>query len=207
MGRRAGGALIEERGMSGLVHVNRSDISILVAGLAGAWWTFLLRGLAALSFGAAALLWPSQALSTLTIVFGIYAAIDAVAALVTLLVGPGDLRGRWWLALLGLTGAIAALATFVWPEQTATIVIYLIAAWACLSGALQLGGGIMLRREIEGESLLVVSGAISVFFGITLFGISGAGLPMLMWTVALYSIVYGMIMVGVGLMLRMHLQA
>jgi uncharacterized membrane protein HdeD (DUF308 family) len=191
--------------VSGLVPMNRTDVSFIVAGLASGWWTFALRGAAALSFGAVALIWPLQALSTLTVVFGFYAAVDAAAAFVTLLVGQVGARDRWWLALVGLTGAAAALAALIWPEQTAVLVINLIAAWACLSGALQLGGGILLRREIEGELLLIVSGAISFFFGITLFGISGAGLPVLMWTVALYSIVYGMIMVGVGLMLRTHL--
>ena len=182
--------------------VTRSEITSLARSLAQGWWIFAARGLASLAFGAVAVIWPAHALSTITIVFGLYALFDAAAAFVSLLLGQGGRRQRWWLGVIATAGAFAGLAVFVWPDLAALLVVYLIAAWACVSGLLQVAGGIALRREIEGEWLLVMTGTLAALFGAVLFALAGAGLPALASIVGIYSLAYGTAMLAIAVALR-----
>src|SRR3712207_6978576 len=50
--------------------------------LAGNWWALLLRGIAAVLFGLAALFWPGVTLMVLIVFFGAYAMVDGVLAIV-----------------------------------------------------------------------------------------------------------------------------
>lgn len=187
--------------------VSRQDIGSLTGVLASGWWIFLLRGLAALVFGGVAVLWPSLALSTITVAFGLYALVDAAAALGSLLLGQANWKGRWWLGPLALAWVAAGLAAFLWPDLAALALIYAIAGWACVSGVLQLTGAVALRPEMEDEWLLMLSGAISVLFGALLFALSSAGLATLTLLVGLYSIAYGATVLGAAAVLRSKLSA
>ena len=156
-------------------------------------------------FGVAALIWPAQALSTLVIVFAAYALVDGAAAVSSSILGVGGVRLRWWLGVAGLLGIATGVATFVWPDLAARLVIYLIAGWAVALGALQIIGAIMLRREIESEWLLMLGGAVSVFFGGVLFFMPDAGVVDLVWIVAIYALLYGTVLVGLAAMLKGHI--
>src|SRR6516164_6387685 len=85
-----------------------------------------------------------------------------------------ELAENWWLLLLRGIAAIAfgALA-FVWPGLTALVLLMFIASWAIVIGVLQIWGAIRLRREIEGEWLLALSGLLSVAFGVIMFAQPG----------------------------------
>jgi uncharacterized membrane protein HdeD (DUF308 family) len=77
-----------------------------------------------------------------------YAFADGVLALVTAIRHRGQ-NDRWWLLLLeGLVGIAAGVLTLVWPGITAMGLLYLIAAWALLTGALDIAAAIRLRKVI-----------------------------------------------------------
>ena len=59
------------------------------------WWMLLVRGVAGISFGVAALLWPGLGLAALITLFGLYAMIDGVveAGIVKVLGAPKELAG------------------------------------------------------------------------------------------------------------------
>ena len=82
--------------------------------LAGNWWALLLRGIAAVLFALAALFWPGITLFVLIIIFGAYALVDGVFALVAGIRGSGG--RRWVLLAEGVLGVLAGLVTFFWPE-------------------------------------------------------------------------------------------
>src|SRR5215210_2375033 len=155
--------------------------------IAGNWWALLIRGIAAVLFGLAALLWPGLTLYVL-IFFGAYALVDGVLAIVA---GIRGTEGRRWLLLSeGILGVLAGLIAFFYPGITALVLLYVIAFWAILTGVLEVVMAISLRREIENEWLMGLGGALSVLFGMVLAVLPGVGLLSLVWLIGIYAIVF-----------------
>jgi uncharacterized membrane protein HdeD (DUF308 family) len=164
--------------------------------LARNWWLFLLRGIAAVAVGVLSFMWPALSLVTLVILFGAYALADGVFALAAAIVGRGDASVRWWLALVGLLGIAIGIGTFMWPGLTALTLLYFIAGWIIATGLLQIVGAIELRNIIDDEWWLILDGALAVVFGVVLFMMPGAGAVALIWLIASFAIVFGILMIG-----------
>src|SRR2546430_893966 len=104
--------------------------------LARNWWALVLRGFVAVLFGLAAFFWPGITLLSLVFLFGAYALIDGVFAIAAAISGAQH-HTRWGALLVeGIAGILAAAATVVWPGITALALLYLIAAWAIITGVL-----------------------------------------------------------------------
>lgn len=173
----------------------------LVQELARYWWLVLLRGIAAIIFGILAFIWPGITLVTLVLFWGAFALIDGILALAHAFMG-GNMGSRWWLALVGIAGIAAGLLTFIWPGLTALLLLIFIACWAIVLGVCQIMGAIKLRKEIDNEWMLIISGALSVLFGVILLIAPGPGAIGLIWVIAAYAIVFGVLLVGFALRLK-----
>jgi len=165
------------------------------------WWTVALRGLCALLFGLATIAWPGATLTTLVLLFGIFAIADGVLALAALVDAPPTKR-RWVLALHSVVSILAGVLAFVRPEITALAFVYLLAAWAILTGGATILAAIELHKTIDGEWLLGLSGAAAVLFGIGLAVYPQAGLLVLLGLIAAYAIITGVLQIMLGLRLR-----
>ena len=172
--------------------------------LAQNWWMFLLRGIAAIVFGVLAFVWPGITLLTLVFLYGAFALVDGVFSIGAAVMGGKGMGPRWWLALIGLLGIGAGLLTFVWPGITALVLLIFIAVWSILIGVLQIAGAIQLRKEIDNEWFLILSGALSVLVGIFLLAQPGAGALALIWVIGFYAIVVGIIHVALAFRLKKH---
>lgn len=168
------------------------------------WWLFLLRGIAAVAFGLLALLYPGITLVALILFYGAYAIADGVFALAAGTLGGSAIAPRWWLILVGLIGIAVGVVTFMWPALTALVLLFFIAGWAIVTGVFQIVGAIRLRKEIGNEWLLILNGAVSVLFGVVVFVMPGAGALALIWLIALYAILYGILMIAFALRVRNH---
>ncbi len=174
----------------------------MVTQLARNWWVLALRGLAAVIFGILAILWPSITITVLVLFFGAYALVDGIFA-VFAAITHREGHDRWWVLLLeGLVGIAAGILTFFYPAVTALVLLYFIAAWAILTGILEIMAALRLRREIEGEWLLVVSGILSVLFGVVAVIFPGAGALAVIWLIGAYAIVFGLLLITLGLRVR-----
>jgi uncharacterized membrane protein HdeD (DUF308 family) len=162
--------------------------------LAKYWWLILLRGIVAIIFGILAFVWPGITLLTLILFYGAFALADGVLALIHAIMG-GNVGSRWWLALVGIAGIAAGLVTFLMPGLTAFVLLIFIACWAISLGIFQIIGAIRLRKEIDNEWLIGLSGALSVLFGIVLLVAPGAGALGLIWVIGSYAIVFGIMLV------------
>lgn len=169
--------------------------------LARVWWAFLLRGILAIIFGVVVLLVPGIGLIAVLALFAAWSIIGGAAQLF----GAWRQRGQpqWWVGILeGLAGLAAGVIAIVWPAITALALLFVIAAWAIVTGLLQIWMAIRMREQISGELLLIVAGAVSVIFGIVLIINPGAGLLSVLWLVGVFSIVIGATFVLLGLRLR-----
>jgi uncharacterized membrane protein HdeD (DUF308 family) len=166
------------------------------------WWVVLIRGVAGVLFGIATFIAPVVSLAVLVLVFGAYALVDGVLAVVTA-VRRRDVSARWWMLLLeGLVGIAAGIVTLVWPGITALALLYVIAAWALLTGVFEIAAAIRLRKIITGEWLLVLSGIASIGLGILLMIFPGPGaLVMVIW-IGAYAFVFGILLIALSFRLR-----
>lgn len=177
-----------------------APVSRVPPSLARGWWLVLLRGVLGVLFGVAALAWPALTLATLVLLFGAYALVDGVFAVIAAVSPP---RNRFWsLFLQGLIGIGAGIVTFKMPGLTALTLLYVIAAWAVVMGVFQIVAAVRLRREITGEVLLALSGVAAVVFGGLLFVRPGAGALAVLALIATYAIVFGALLIALGLRLR-----
>jgi uncharacterized membrane protein HdeD (DUF308 family) len=174
--------------------------------LAKYWWLILLRGIVAIIFGVLAFAWPGITLLTLILFYGAFALADGVLALGHAIMG-GNVGSRWWLALVGIAGIVAGLVTFFMPGVTALVLLFFIAGWAIALGVFQIIGAIRLRKEIDNEWLIGLSGALSVLFGVVLLVAPGAGILGLIWVIASYAIVFGIMLVMEAFKLKSHYTA
>jgi uncharacterized membrane protein HdeD (DUF308 family) len=167
------------------------------------WRALAVRGGAAVLFGLMALIWPGITVLVLVLLFGAYALVDGVLALYAALAGrPGAEGRRGWLVFEGVAGVLAGIGAVVWPGITALALLYLIAAWALVTGAAEIATAIRLRRDIEGEWLMALSGLLSIVFGVLAFVFPAAGALAVVWLIATYAIFFG----GVVLVLAFRLR-
>src|SRR5215208_3677117 len=166
------------------------------------WWLVVLRGVLAILFGILAFVWPGVTWLTLIVMFGVYAIVDGIIAIVSGLSRSQE-TPRWWTFLIeGLLGIGAGIVALVWPEVTSLVLIYLIAGWAIITGILEIAAAIRLRNEISNEWLLGLGGLVSIGLGILLFLQPAAGGLAIIWTIAAYALIFGVLLVILGFRLR-----
>lgn len=179
------------------------DVTLLQA-LGRTWWLVLLRGLAAIVFGFLAWTWPGATLITLVLFWGAYALVDGVAALVSGWQAKDSGKPMWPVVLVGVIGIAAGIFTFVQPEVTAVALLILIAAWAIVQGVFEIVAAIRLRKEIKNEWLLILSGVLSVLFGLFMIASPGAGAMAVLWLIGVFAIAYGALLVFLAFKLKKH---
>jgi uncharacterized membrane protein HdeD (DUF308 family) len=166
------------------------------------WWAVVVRGVVAVLFGIAAILQPGIALIALIALFGAYALIDGVFSIVGA-VRAGQHNQQWWvLALEGIAGIVVGLLTFFWPGVTALVLLYYIGAWAIITGVLEIAQAIRLRREIDNEWMLALAGVVSLVFGVLVVVNPGSGALAIVWVIGVYALIFGVILIALGLRLR-----
>jgi uncharacterized membrane protein HdeD (DUF308 family) len=192
-----------EKGVSMTTNTNAGASGPVLPVLSRNWWLVALRGLAAIVFGVLAFVWPAITLWALVLLFGAYMLVDGIFAIVAAVRAAGR-EARWWLLLIeGVLGVLAGLVAAFWPGLTALALLYFIAAWAIVSGILEIAGAIRLRREIEGEWALGLSGALSLLFGVLLVVIPApAGLLSLVWLIGAYALAFGVLLLVLAFRLR-----
>src|SRR4051812_23337468 len=135
-------------------------------GLASRWGWVVLRGVAAVLFGVLAFTRPAVIGMSLVLLFGAYAFVGGVATVISAARGGQAGEPRWGAMLIeGLLGIAAAIAAVVWPAAVALAFVWVIAAWAIATGALEIATAIRLRKIIAHEWALGLAGAMTVAFG------------------------------------------
>ena len=156
----------------------------------------------ALVFGVVAFILPGATLLALVFVWGAYAIIDGAFALYLTYLASRQER-RWWPYLLeGIAGIVAGVVAFGFPGLTALALLYIVAAWAIITGIVEIVAAIDLRKQIEGEWLLGLAGVLSIAFGVIVAVQPDAGALAVVWTVGLYAVLAGITLIMLAFRVR-----
>lgn len=166
------------------------------------WWLVALRGVVALLFGVLTIFRPGVTLAALILLFGAYAVVNG---LFTIVAAIANRHGeRHWVSLIvsGLLSIALGILTFLMPGVTGIVLLYLIAAWAIVTGIGEIVTAIRLRRVITGEWFLILTGVVSVLFGLLLIVVPGAGaLAVTLW-IGTYAMIIGIMLLALAFRLR-----
>jgi uncharacterized membrane protein HdeD (DUF308 family) len=159
------------------------------------WWALLLRGLLAILFGGLVWFQPRISLVALVLLFGAYALTDGLFGIWTAVAGRKE-HEHWWVLLLwGLIGVGVGILTLLVPGVTSLALLFYIAIWTIATGVIEIVAAIRLRREIAGEWLLILSGLVSVAFGVLLMAQPAAGALAVLWLIGTYAVIFGVLLV------------
>src|SRR5262249_54595737 len=145
---------------------------------------------------------PGVTLAVLVLLFGAYALVDGIFNVIAAISGRSGAQSWWMLLLEGLVSVAAGLVTFFMPGLTALTLVYIISAWAIITGVLEIVGAIRLRKVITNEWWLALSGVLSIAFGALIAYAPGAGALALVFWIGAYALVFGALLVGLGFRLR-----
>jgi uncharacterized membrane protein HdeD (DUF308 family) len=170
------------------------------------WWIVAARGIVAVTFGIVAFIAPEKTLGWLVAFFGFFALADGIFTM-----GAG--LSLSWLSLFleGFVGGAVGLATFFFPPIAQAWFVYLIIAWALVTGVLELVAALRLRRIVDGpmvtgEWLLGVSGVLSLLFGAAVGLQPAAAGVSLTLIIGAYAIASGVLLLALALNIRMWRQ-
>ena len=164
-------------------------------------WALAVRGVAAIIFGVLTLLLPGITLAGLILLFGSYAIVEGVFNVIGAVRGRGE-EPAWWALVAGLVSIAAGVVTFLRPGLTELALLYVIAAWAVVTGVLEVAAAIWLRRPIRGGVRLGLNGLLSIAFGVLTVLIPGGGALTIVWLIGGYAILFGGLLLGLAFRLR-----
>jgi uncharacterized membrane protein HdeD (DUF308 family) len=175
---------------------------MLIETLKRHWWVPVIRGVAAIIFGIIAFVYPGLTIATLVLFFGAWVLIDGIFRIVGA-IGHRASDPDWgWQLVIGLLGIVVGLLTFHAPQITALALVIYIAAWALMIGASEIALAVKMRREIKGEWFLILMGLASIVFAVLLLWNPIAGAAAVIWLIAWYAVVLGILAIFFGFRLR-----
>jgi len=186
---------IGRRAMASALQVHTHMAIVYGRAASSSWWLTALRGALAVVLGIVAFTLPGITVTALVWLWGTYAVLDGVAALAAALQREEQ---RWWHFVEGFAGVIAGLVAFVFPGLTALLLLFLIAAWAIVTGLLEMYAALRFREELRDEWLLGLAGFVSLILGVALIALPGAGLLAMVWLVGAYAILFGFSMLALA---------
>jgi uncharacterized membrane protein HdeD (DUF308 family) len=175
----------------------------LETGLASRWGWLVFKGALGVLFGLLAFTRPGRMAFSMVLVFGCYAFIAGIATVVAA-ARSGRARVQGWGALLveGLLGIAVGALALLWPASTALAFVWLIGAWAIVTGVSEIVGAVRLRKLIEHEWALGIAGILSIAFGLLMFYRPIAGGVAVVWWLGAYALLFGGLMIVLGFRLR-----
>lgn len=187
---------------SGLIMTN--NVQREASASSGDWLSILLRGITAIIFGVVTWSIPHLSLLSLLILVGVFCFSDGILAVWAAFTQQISNQSRWALVLDGLVGLGVGLLAFAAPAFTTKVFLLMLALWAVVNGVSQIVRAIEIRKQIHNEWLLIFAGLLSIILGIVLFLQPGPAVLALLWLIASFAIVYGLLLVLLALKTRKY---
>lgn len=167
------------------------------------WKMLLVRGAIGIVFGIIAIFWPIETAKALALLWGIWAVADGIGSIAQAF--QSEAKGnRNWLVVLGIIALIAGFFAIFHPGVAIKALTWILGIWLIVRGLFELFGA-FTNNHVMPRWLLVVSGALSLLIGILFVanpGASAVGIAVLLGVSAL---VWGVVLIAVGLSVRRDL--
>lgn len=178
-----------------------SPLSPLLSAVGRSWWILLLYGLVALGFGIIAIGWPMSAAIALAWTLGVMAIVEGIISLLALITG-GSGAPRGWLLLYVVASLGFGVLAVINPLATASVLVLFLAAWLLVAGIYRIVFAIRVRKQIQGEWLLILSGVLAIVLGLLFAANPYAGVAVTTLWIGIGSLLYGVLQVLVAFKLR-----
>ena len=178
--------------------------NILIPEFSKKWKWMIFRGIISIIFGIVIVIYPFTAATMLAIFFGAYAFVDGIFAIVSIITSRAARAHFWSYLIEGIAGIIAGIITFFLPEITLFGLVILISVWAFITGIFEIIAAIKLRKIIDGEFLMIISGLLSVVFGVLVFLRPFAGMVVIIYLIGIYAVMFGILFIFLGISVRKH---
>ena len=157
------------------------------------WWALALRGLAGIVIGLLAFTMPGITIASIVIAIRSLCAHGRRFAIIAAMRGVRE-HDRWgWMLVEGIVSVLAGLIALFMPAIGALALVWMIAFWAIVTGALEIGAAVRLRKIIEGEWMLMLAGVLSIALGFLIVSRPGVGLAVIATWIGVYALVVGVV--------------
>jgi|GEM_PF-1287198 len=165
------------------------------------WILPMVRGVTAIAIGLATMVWPEVTLRVFTVAFAVFALIEAAVALYGALTG-GSQEPRWAQYAHVAVSVAAGLIALLWPGITSIAAVWLVAGWALARGLIDVVVAIRGRTRLARTWPLITAGLLSVALAVAYFLFPQAGVLALLWMLAIYAVLFGVVQISRSLTLR-----
>jgi uncharacterized membrane protein HdeD (DUF308 family) len=166
------------------------------------WWEKVVIGVVAIIFGIVAFAYPGMTLYTITILFGAFAMVIGLTSMLSGILGKDLGKARTVFIIQGILGIIIGLVVMTWPGLSLLFVAYLIGFWAIMYGVFEIVAAAAAPKDAipsgMSKGLLAVSGIISLIFGFIIVLFPGEGVLAILWIIAAFAIILGIVNVVIG---------
>ena len=168
--------------------------------LTWSWTVLVVQGVVAVILGVVALVWPAITLIALVFLWGIWALVDGIA-MGAAAFRPGPTGRRILFGIMAVLGIVAAFFAFFRPGLTAVALTWILGLWLIVRGVFELVGAFSSTLPAP-RWLIVLGGLIDLVLGILFVANPGTGVVTIIWVVGVLAIVWGIVFVVLGLMVR-----
>jgi uncharacterized membrane protein HdeD (DUF308 family) len=166
------------------------------------WGALFFGGVVSVLFGLVALIWPGKTLLIVIAFFGVFILAESVVAIIVTIARRKEYE-RWWIGLIGgLFGLVIGGITVFRPIAATVFLLYLVAAWALITGVLAIVAAIRLRKTIQNEWYLILSGIVAIIFSLFVFVRPVAAAVVMMWIISAFALVFGGLLIFLAFRVR-----
>ena len=165
------------------------------------WWVLVVRGVIGVIFGLLFLFYPGQSLLVLIYLFGAYALVDGLFALIQAF-RLGVHSDRWWpLILEAVIGVAVGIVFFRFPGLSAVAIAFTIAIWAFATGIFEIVSAFRIGSG-GAPWLLGLGGVLSIVVGVLFTLMPVTALLAYVWVLGIYAIIFGIMIAVLGFRLK-----
>ena len=162
------------------------------------------QGLLSIIFGIVIFAWPGLTLAIFIYAYAFYLLINGLVGFFHSF-SSRKTNSAWWVYLLdAILSIIIGLAILFWPGITALVVVYIVAAWAMIAGILKVLLMFASGQDFADRLFSLILGIILVVFSVFLFVNPGKGVLALVNLIALFSILYGVLLFFLAFVVRRY---
>jgi uncharacterized membrane protein HdeD (DUF308 family) len=161
----------------------------------------IVRGVIAVAFGIAMVVWPGIGFGALVLLVGAYAFVDGAVSLGTAFTRAAE-GHRGWLVFQGIAGVAVGVVTYLYTDISALALLFVVGAWAIVLGITQLVVAFRVPMERSTRVLVGLYGVISIAFGTLMYVQPVSGAVALVALIAAFAIVSGSTLIAVGIEVR-----